>query len=305
MTNPKQNKELLGKGIRSLLQNIDADLKTTTGNLKSTVVENVTGISRIPVADIEANPKQPRRDFDEASLQELAASIKLHDIIQPVTVSRLATGKYRLISGERRLRAAKMAGLKDLPAYIRQANDAELLELALLENLQRQDLNAMEVALSYKRMMEELDHTQEQVAERMGKDRSTVANFIRLLKLPPDIQLAVRNGELSMGHARALINVDTIDKQLYIFKEIKNKALSVRQTEALVRTLYKEEGAVKKTAKSQLSSPYQRIEDKLASHFSTRVKLKHSRNGSGQIIFDYYSAEELNKLLSMLNAPLD
>jgi ParB family chromosome partitioning protein len=304
MTNPKQNKELLGKGIRSLLQSIDSDLKTSSGHLKTNVVENVTGINRIPVADIEANPKQPRHDFDEKSLQELADSIKMHDIIQPVTVSKLATGKYRLISGERRWRAAKLAGIKDLPAYVRQANDSQLLELALLENLQREDLNAMEVALSYKRMMEELDFTQEQVAERMGKDRSTVANFIRLLKLPPDIQLAVRNGELSMGHARALINVDTVDKQLFIFKEIKNKDLSVRQTEALVRNLYKE-GAVKKTSKSHLPGPFQRIEDKLASHFSTRVKLRHSRNGSGQITIDYYSTEELNKILRQMNAPLD
>ncbi|MCX6319846.1 MAG: ParB/RepB/Spo0J family partition protein [Bacteroidetes bacterium] len=305
MTNPKQNKELLGKGIRSLLQNIDSDLKTTSGGLKTTVVENATGINRLPVGDIETNPKQPRRDFDETALQELADSIKLHDIIQPITVSKLANGKYRLISGERRLRASKMAGLKDIPAYIRQANDAELLELALLENLQREDLNAMEVALSYKRMMEELNYTQEQVAERMGKDRSTVANFIRLLKLPPDIQLAVRNGELSMGHARALINVDTIDQQLYIFKSIKDKALSVRQTEELVRTLYKETGAVKKSSKTQLPSAYQRIEDKLASHFSTRVKLKHSRNGSGQIIIDYYSNDELSKILRQMDAPLD
>lgn len=305
MTNPKQNKDLLGKGIRSLLQNIDADLKTTSGTLKTNVVENATGTNRISVNDIEANPKQPRRDFDEKALAELAESIKLHDIIQPVTVSRMANGKYRLISGERRLRASKLAGLKDIPAYIRQANDTELLELALLENLQREDLNAMEVSLSYKRMMEELDYTQEQVAERMGKDRSTVANFIRLLKLPPDIQLAVRNGELSMGHARALINVDTIDKQLYIFKEIKEKELSVRQTEALVRTLYKQDGGVKKTSKSQLPSAFQRIEDKLASHFSTRVKLKHSRNGSGQITIDYYSAEELNKILKQMDAPLD
>lgn len=304
MTNPKQNKELLGKGIRSLLQSIDSDLKTSTGHLKSNVVENVTGINRIPIADIEANPKQPRRDFDEKALQELAESIKMHDIIQPVTVSKLPSGKYRLISGERRWRASKLAGILDIPAYVRQANDAQLLELALLENLQREDLNAMEIALSYKRMMEELDFTQEQVAERMGKDRSTVANFIRLLKLPPDIQLAVRNGELSMGHARALINVDTIDKQLYIFKEIKNKGLSVRQTEALVRNLYKD-GAVKKTSKSQLPGPFQRIEDKLASHFSTRVKLRHSRNGSGQITIDYYSTEELNKILRQMNAPLD
>ena len=305
MTSPKQNKELLGKGIRSLLQHIDADLKTTSGTLKSTVAENATGINRISIEDIEPNPKQPRRDFDEQALQELANSIKMHDIIQPVTVSKLASGKYRLISGERRWRAATIAGIKDMPAYIRHANDAQLLELALLENLQREDLNAMEVSLSFKRMMEELDYTQEQVAERMGKDRSTVANFIRLLKLPPGIQLAVRSGELSMGHARALINVDTIDKQLFIFKEIKEKGLSVRQTEALVRNLYKQGGGVKKSSKSQLPAGFQRIEDKLASHFSTRVKLRHSRNGSGQIIIEYYSQEELNKILGLLNAPLD
>ena len=302
MNSPKQNnKEALGKGIRSLLQGIDSELKTGTGALKQTVVENATGISRIGVDQVEPNPKQPRRDFDEQALKELSDSIKIHDIIQPVTVTRLASGKYRLIAGERRWRASKMAGLKDIPAYIRHANDSELLELALLENLQREDLNAMEIALSYKRMMEELDHTQEQVAERMGKDRSTVANFIRLLKLPPDIQLAVRNGELSMGHARALINVDTIDKQLYIFREIKEKGLSVRQTELLVRNLYKQGGAVKKTSKNSLTAPYQKIEDTLASQFSTRVKLKPSRNGSGQILIDYYSQEELTKLLQQWN----
>ena len=308
MSVPKQNtnnKEALGKGIRSLLQSIDADLKTSSGQLKTTVVETATGINRIPVGEIETNPKQPRHDFDEPSLQELAASIKLHDIIQPVTVSKLPSGKYRLISGERRWRAAKIAGLKDIPAYLRLADDQQLLELALLENLQREDLNAMEISLSYKRMMDELDHTQEQVAERMGKDRSTITNYIRLLKLPPDIQVAVRSGELSMGHARALINVDTVDKQLYIFKEIKEKGLSVRQTEALVRNLYKQSGAVKKISKNTLSSPFQKIEDKLASHFSTRVKLKHSKNGSGQITFDYYSQEELNKLLGQMDVSID
>lgn len=301
MTTPKQNKEALGKGIRSLLQGIDSDLKTGAGSLKPAVVETATATNRIPVEHVEPNPKQPRRDFDEQALKELAESIKLHDIIQPITVTKLTSGKFRLISGERRWRASKMAGLKDIPAYIRQANDAELLELALLENLQREDLNAMEVALSYKRMMEELNYTQEQVAERMGKDRSTVANFIRLLKLPPDIQLAVRSGELSMGHARALINVDTVDKQLFIYKEIKAKNLSVRQTEALVRNMYKQGGAVKKTSKNSLPIAYQKIEDNLASHFSTRVKLKHSRNGSGQITIDYYSQEELNKLLSQMD----
>jgi ParB family transcriptional regulator, chromosome partitioning protein len=305
MTTPKKNNELLGKGIRSLLQSIDTDLKTTSGHLKSDVVETVTAISRIPLDEIDANPKQPRRDFDELALKELAQSIKMHDVIQPVTLTKMPGGRYRLIAGERRLRAAKIAGLKDIPAYMRQANDRELLELALLENLQREDLNAIEVALSYKRMMDELEHTQEQVAERMGKDRSTVTNYIRLLKLPPDIQIAVRNGSISMGHARALINVDTVDRQLYIFDEIKEKELSVRQTEALVRNLYKGADGVKKSAKSSLPDAYKKIEDKLASHFSTRVKLKHSKNGSGQITFDYYTTDELTKMLNQMNISVD
>jgi ParB family chromosome partitioning protein len=212
-------KDSLGKGIRSLLQNIDTDLKNTGANLKHSFGEKVSGVNRIPIDSIVINPKQPRRDFDEQSLNELAGSIKLHDIIQPVTVSQLPNNKYQLISGERRYRASKIAGLEDIPAYIRQANDQQLLELALIENLQREDLNAIEVALNYKRMMEELQYTQEQVAERMGKERTTVTNYIRLLKLPPDIQLAVRNGSISMGHSRALVNVDTVDKQLYILPD--------------------------------------------------------------------------------------
>ncbi|MFN5344151.1 MAG: ParB/RepB/Spo0J family partition protein [Bacteroidota bacterium] len=305
MSTPKQNKDQLGKGIRSLLQSIDTDLKTTSGQLKPSVVEHVTSSSRISIQDIEPNPKQPRRDFEESALQELATSIKLHDIIQPVTVSKLSNGKYRLIAGERRWRAAKLAGLKDIPAFIRQANDQQLLELALLENLQREDLNAMEVALSYKRMMDELEYTQEQVADRMGKDRSTVANVIRLLKLPPDIQLAVRKGSLSMGHARALIALELVDAQLIAFKEILAKGLSVRQTEALVQQLKKELPAVKKVKNSKASSPYRRIEDKLATHFSTRVRIKQSKRGDGQLIIEFYTADELNKILRQLNAPLD
>jgi ParB family transcriptional regulator, chromosome partitioning protein len=300
MTPNKKDKEALGKGIRSLLQSIDSDLKTTSGGLKSSVVEAATNMLRIPLEQIETNPRQPRHDFDEQALQELAQSIRLHDIIQPVTVSRLPTGKYRLISGERRFRAARMAQLKDIPAYVRQADDQQLLELALLENLQREDLNAMEISLSYKRMMEELNYTQEQVAERMGKERSTVANYIRLLKLPPDIQVAVRSNQLSMGHARALINVDTVDKQLYLFSEIKNKGLSVRQTEELVRRLYKEGHTVKDSVKASLPEAFRRIEDNLASHFSTRVKLNHNKKGQGNISIEYYSLQELNKLLEQL-----
>jgi ParB family chromosome partitioning protein len=306
MTNPKQNKDLIGKGLRSLLQNIDADLKTTTGALKTDVVEQVTHTVRIPLSDIQINPKQPRRDFDEQALNELAASIKLHDIIQPLTVSKLPSGKYQLIAGERRFRASKIAGLTDVPAYIRQANDQQLLELALLENLQREDLNAVEIALSYKRMMDELDYTQEQVAERMGKERTTVTNYIRLLKLPPDIQLAVRNGSLSMGHARALVNIDTVDRQLYVYKEILERGLNVRQTEELVRNLYKAEknGAVKTSGKSDLPAAFKKIEDNLASHFSTKVKMVHNKKGYGSITLEYYSLEELNRLLESMQVTI-
>ena len=293
-------KDALGKGIRSLLQNIDADLKNTSGNLKMEIAEKSTASLRVSLDQIEINPNQPRKNFDETSLSELAASIKMHNIIQPLTVSAIGNGKYRLIAGERRYRAAKIAGLKDVPVYVRQANDSQLLELALLENLQRENLNAIEIAISYKRLMDDLDYTQEQVAERMGKERTTVTNYIRLLKLPPDIQVAVRNGVISMGHARALINVDMIDKQLYIFSEIKSKALSVRQTEDLVRKIYTG-GAVKTTVKPVLAPAYKKIEDKLASQFSTKVKLTHNKKGNGNILFEYYSLEELNGLLEKLN----
>ncbi len=298
---PPNKKDALGKGIRSLLQNIDADLKTTAGTLKTEVVETKTAVQRVPLTDIEVNPHQPRHDFDEAALSELAASIKLHDIIQPLTVSNMANGKYRLIAGERRFRAAKIAGLKDVPVYIRQANDAQLLELALLENLQRENLNAIEIALSYKRLMDDLDYTQEQVGERMGKERSTVTNYIRLLKLPPDIQVAVRNSSITMGHARALINVDVVDKQLFIFNEIRKNDLSVRQTEELVRKLYASGGAVKSNTKAGLPPAFKKIEDNLASYYGTKVKLSHNKKGYGSIALEYYSLEELNALLDKLN----
>lgn len=298
---PPNKKDALGKGIRSLLQNIDADLKNTAGSLKPDVVEQNTASFRIALDQIEVNPKQPRKDFDETALSELAASLKLHDIIQPLTVSKLPNGKYRLIAGERRFRAARIAGLKDVPVYVRQANDVQLLELSLLENLQRENLNAIEIGLSYKRLMDELDYTQEQVAERMGKDRSTITNYIRLLKLPPDIQVAVRNGTLSMGHARALINVDAIEKQLFIYKEIKNRGLSVRQTEELVRKIYTSGVAVKHTVKPSLPPAYKKIEDNLASTYGTRVKLTHSKKGNGSVLFEYYSLEELNALLEKLH----
>lgn len=300
-------KDALGKGIRSLLQNIDTDLSTTASNLKVESAEKFNAVNtRIPLHLIEANPQQPRHDFDENALSELAASVKMHDIIQPLTVSKLSNGKYRIIAGERRFRAAKIAGLSDVPVYVREARDSKLLELALLENLQREDLNAIEIALSYKQLMDELDYTQEQLAERMGKERSTVTNYIRLLKLPPDIQAAVRNGIISMGHARALINVDMVDKQLYIFSEIKNKELSVRQTEDLVRKIYTPvKGVVNNSVKATLPSSLKKIEDNLASHFSTKVKMTQNKKGTGNITFDYYSIEELNSILEKMQVPVD
>jgi ParB family chromosome partitioning protein len=300
----KPKKDALGQGIRSLLKTIDEDLKSTAGKLQTGATETGALSLRIPVGDIEVNPKQPRRDFDEEALQELAASIKMHDIIQPITVSRITGGKYRLIAGERRWRASKLAGLKDIPAYIRQANDAELLELALLENLQRENLNPIEVSLSYKRLMDELNYTQEQVAERMGKERSTVTNYIRLLKLPPDIQSAVRNGAISMGHARALISIDTVDKQLFVFKSIGEKDLSVRQTEALVRQLYKA-APVKKTPKNNLENVYRQISDKLSDQFSTKVHLKHGKKGNGSITIEYFSIDQFNQILKQLGVNVE
>lgn len=302
MNNPNK-KDALGKGIRSLLQNIDSDLKNTSAGLNPEISEKVMSVNRVPLDKIEPNPNQPRRDFDETALSELAASIKIHNIIQPLTVTQMANGKYRLIAGERRYRAARIAGLKDVPVYLRQSNDDELLELALLENLQRENLNAIEIALSYRRLMDELDYTQEQVAERMGKERTTVANYIRLLKLPPDIMVAVRNGVISMGHARALINVDAVEKQMYIFSEIRKKGLSVRQTEDLVRRMYASP-VQKKTAKTQAPNEFKKIEDQLASAYSTRVRMNHNKKGHGTITFEYYSIDELNGLLDKLNVKL-
>ncbi|SHK75167.1 chromosome partitioning protein, ParB family [Chitinophaga jiangningensis] len=304
MTNPSK-KEALGKGIRSLLQNIETDLKQTAGALgdKGAIpAAAVTGIERIPLDQIVTNPKQPRRDFDEVALQELSQSIRLHDIIQPITVAKISNKKYQLIAGERRLRASKMAELKDIPAYVRQVNDQELLELALLENLQRENLNAIEVGLSYKRLMEECSLTQEQVADRMGKERSTVTNYIRLLKLPPDIQVAVRNGQLSMGHARVITGIDKVENQLFLFGEVMKGGLSVRQTEELARRMHQagDKGNQQK-AKVKLAPAFLKIQDNLASHFSTKVRLDRDKNGKGSIMIEFYSDEELNGILEKID----
>ncbi len=302
MSKSTPNKDLIGKGLRSLLQNIDADYKNPAGKVPTATIEKAVASNRIPINDINVNPKNPRKDFDEKALKELASSIQLHDLIQPITVAQLANGKYQLIAGERRFRAAKMAGLIDLPAYIRSGNDKELLELALLENLQRVDLNEIEIALSYQRMMDELNYTQEKVAERMGVDRSTIANYIRLLELPPSLQAALRNGSLSVSLAKLLLGKE-IEKQLFLFKEITEKGLTVKQTEELIRKMnlagknFKPSGNV---TKNQLSPVYKKLEDKLTSHLSTKVVLQHQKNGSGKITIEYSDLNGLNKILEAM-----
>ncbi|MCF8214665.1 MAG: ParB/RepB/Spo0J family partition protein [Chitinophagaceae bacterium] len=298
--NPSNKKEALNRGIRSLLGSIDSEMKNPAGTLKSEVIEQATAVSRIPLEDISPNAKQPRQDFDAKALEELAQSIRLHDIIQPLTVTKLPSGKYKLIAGERRWRAAKLAGIKDVPVYLRVVDDKQILELGLLENLQRENLNAIEIGLSYQRLIDECAMTQEEVATRMGMDRSTVSNYIRMLKLPPDIVVAVRNGSLSMGHARALINAGEVDKQLYVYNTILSKKLSVRQTEDLVKQLYKPSKG-KVDAKQKPQGQFNKIQDQLTSFFGTKVKLEHQKTGRGKISLEYYSLEELNGLLEKMN----
>lgn len=261
-------------------------------------------ISAVPISKIAINPFQPRTEFDEEALRELADSIKLQGLIQPITVRQANGDTYQLISGERRLRAAKLAGLTEIPAYIRTANDQQMLEMALIENIQRENLNAIEVALSFQRMIEECNLKQEELGERVSKNRSTVTNYLRLLKLPPAIQAAIRDGQLSMGHARALINVSEIDKQLYIFREIVKKGLSVRKTEELVRDVQQHANrqADKREKTPALSFQYQKVEDDLASKFATRVKLKVSgKKGNGAIEIPFHSEDDLNRILELLD----
>lgn len=294
-------KQGLGKGIRALLDTIDDEIKVP--GVPALSGQNTNSIARIPLEQITVNPKQPRRDFEEQALQELAASIKLHDVIQPITVTKIGPNSYQLISGERRLRASRMAGLADIPAYIRTADSQGILEMALLENLQREDLNAIEIALSYRQLMDECGLTQEQVSDRMKKERSTVANYLRLLRLPPDVQKAVRDGQISMGHARAIIGLEHVEQQLYVFREIMARGLSVRQVEQMVKEMSAEiasSAPPKPATAAKLPAAYKRIEDNMASHFSTRVKLERKKNGKGKIQIEFYNDEDLERIMSKM-----
>jgi ParB family chromosome partitioning protein len=296
------SKEQIGKGIGALLGNIKDEVNAFQKPAANDDVL-VGSITRIPLTSIEVNPNQPRRTFDEQPLRELAESIKLHDIIQPITVVKLANKKYQLISGERRFKASHLAGLKDIPAYVRVANDQEILEMGLLENLQRENLNAIEIGLAYKRLMAECNMTQEDVADRMKKERSTVTNYIRLLKLPPSIQVSVRNKELSMGHARALLGLEHIEQQLFAAKEIKEKGLSVRGAEELVKQIAnnKPKAAPTQANPPVLAPAYKRIEDQLASHLSTKVLLNRKKNGKGSITVEFYNDGDLERILDKMN----
>lgn len=296
----------LGKGLGALLSDKDQANAKTEPAIASNAVAAVNTISAIPIDQIEANPYQPRDTFEEQALQELADSIKVQGIIQPLTVRKLSANSYQLISGERRLRASKLAGLKEVPAYIRTANDQEMIEMALIENIQRENLNAMEVAISFQRMIEECKLNQEELGSRVGKNRTTVTNYLRLLKLPPIIQAAIRDQQISMGHARAMVNVENVDQQLYVFKEILTKDLSVRKVEDLVRTLNssKKELTSAKTSNDKTlrnNFEYQKIQDDLSSKFGNKVLIKADEKGKGSINIPFLSTDDLNRILEMLD----
>lgn len=300
-----QRKTGLGRGLGALLQDDIKETGASTPQRNNTEVApaGAGSINFIKVDEIAVNPFQPRTDFDESALIELADSIKLQGLIQPITVRQVSKNQYQLISGERRLRASKIAGITEIPAYVRTANDQQMLEMALIENIQRENLNAIEVALSFQRMIEECNLKQEELGDRVSKNRSTVTNYLRLLKLPPVIQAGIRDGKISMGHARALVNVGEIDKQLFVFQEIIDKGLSVRMTEILVRNI-QEQSKPKKNQNvgKQLDFQYQKIEDDLASKFSTRVRLnlKNSR-GKGAIEIPFDSEDDLSRILELLD----
>lgn len=302
----QQRKTGLGKGLGALLQQeVISSPKDKTADVPASKTPSspAGSINFIKVEQISINPFQPRTDFDEGALRELSESIEVQGLIQPITVRQIGKNEYQLISGERRLRASKLAGITEIPAYVRTANDQQMLEMALIENIQRENLNAIEIALSFQRMIEECSLKQEELGDRVSKNRSTVTNYLRLLKLPPVIQAAIRDGDLSMGHARALINVGEIDKQLFIFKEIVEKGLSVRKAEQLVREVQQAKDKKQKGKKeAPLTFQYQKIEDDLASKFATRVKLNlKSTKGKGAIEIPFNSEDDLSRILELLD----
>ena len=296
-------KSVLGRGLGSILRNPETDITVNSDN-QASIVGNITSIQ---IDAISTNPFQPRSKFDQEKLEELSHSIETLGIIQPITVRKLGNDKYQLISGERRLRASRMAGKIEIPAFIRIANDHEMLEMALVENIQRSNLNPIEVALSYQRLMEECKLTQEQCSERVGKKRSTIANFLRLLKLPEEIQASLQNSTISMGHARALINVKDKETQISIFNDTVANGFSVREVEQLVKTFaqsgYKQ---ISKTKKQNIpnSLPFssQQAIHTLGRNLEKDVEIKRTKKGKGKIIIPFSSDEDFNDLMKKLNS---
>jgi ParB family transcriptional regulator, chromosome partitioning protein len=286
-------KNALGRGLGALIDGVEKEV------LEKKVEANLD----ISVDSIDANPFQPRTNFDEEALAELSASIKKLGIVQPLTVRDAGNGRFQLIAGERRLRAARLAGLTHVPAYIRTADDQSMLELALVENIQREDLDAVEVAISFQRLIEECRLTQEQLSERVGKQRSTVANYLRLLKLPAEIQLGIRNKQLMMGHARALVNIEDQKKQINVYYKIVDGELSVRQAEDLVRHLQSGNGvdSVKVEKKKKLNEDYSRLSEHLNKIFASKVNFRINENGKGKIVIPFESSEDMERILGVFD----
>ena len=293
-------KQALGRGLSALLKDPENDIKSVEDKNADKVVGNII---ELDVESIEINPFQPRTNFNEETLQELAKSIKELGVIQPITVRKLDFNNYQLISGERRLRASKLIGLKTIPAYIRLANDNESLVMALVENIQRHDLDPIEVAISYQRLIEEINLTQEELSERVGKKRSTITNYLRLLKLDPIIQTGMRDGFISMGHGRALINIDNQDVQSDIYHKVVTQNLSVRETEALVKNY--QDSLKPKTAKPTKGISFDVKEEEkkaFANYFGTKVDVKVAGNGKGKITIPFHSEEDFNRILKLINS---
>ena len=287
----------LGKGLGALLSESSSVVHEI--NAESVIRDRPAIGGEISISEIEVNPFQPRSYFNEEALNDLAQSIQVQGIIQPITVRKLSKNKYQLISGERRLQASKKAGLEKIPAYIRLADDQQMLEMALIENIQRENLNAIEIALSYQRLLSECDLKQGQLGDRVGKNRSTVTNYLRLLKLPPDIQIGLRDGLLSMGHARSLIAIDDIALQLEMFQKILTEGLSVRKTESVVRRLLNKKPN-DKVEDAVMTSEIEKVQRQLSSHFGTMIKIKSKNNAKGEISIPFASFNELNRILDLL-----
>ena len=294
----KDKKRAMGRGLGAILS---AESKAVQSATDAGAKDLVRNIVEIPIEDIYPNANQPRTHFDEKALQELAESIKVLGIIQPITV-RKDGAKFEIISGERRYRASKMAGLKEIPAYVRLVNDQELLEMALVENIQREDLDAIEVALTYQRLLEEIGLTQEALSQRVGKERSTITNSIRLLKLNPDVQQAIRNGDISAGHGRAILSLENPEDQQALFKQIVNNRLSVRQAEEAAKHFKSpKEISISKEPKT-LPNNLRRAEKTLADALALKVEIKSSAKGDkGKIVLNFDNEEELEKILSYFN----